>query len=815
MLGKDRFQFESPNAIDAGEAPPSAPGRRGRFGGSGVASPRSVASPQDKRIFRGTKIKIGGGDDAMDEDNSLRCSIRSEGSSSLMEFYRSDEESDGEPVHDQLPSPDEARMYAAAVLTESFRRLDSDSEEDAAMAAEALAANEEGRLLSSSAINGWRRPSRRKQHAARKSSMTKDETRRSCVFLSTTVCCSVMLVITAVSFFLVVTMISAKGGNPTAAVSTSNSGSQDENPIDVTQEMVTSPCFLKTIEWLAEHDVSDIKSLTKEGSPQFKAARWISDKDEMNEEIPVLQDIDANYMQFNASAAEQHRAHQLHTKYERFLQRYVLAVYYFSLGGPHWNEELGFLSGNHECAWFQAETANDGAQYAVGVTCNDKLLVQDLFMPGNNLVGTIPTEIQYLRHLELLSVRHNFIKGTIPSELAHLSNSLEYLDLSKNDMSGTLPGQVLGSLRGLKALGLAGNQLQGTVPKDLSSLVNLLTLDLGHNENLQGQVKTVLGQMTNLRYLYLEYNQFEDTVDDSFLRDLPHLQEVSINDNKLKSVGELPFHLISHQNLTLLDLSNNFLVGSLPNTFVSTSNVNSKMKVLNLAHNQLTGTIPLAIQMLSDLEYMDLSNNAFQGAIPVSMGNMKELSHIYLGDNNFEPGIIPPVFFTDMHLKVLSLPNTQLTGRIPQYFSMLTALSHLDLRNNRLTGSIPPEVWSLPSLSTLLLKSNMLQSKLPEIFPETQLEIVALDDNGGITGNASGICTSSNVLTTFTYSCDKVSCTGPCCHSECCAATASDECASVLLDSNLQTMEEEEIRALQANRTVYSFSPRIIRENHA
>ena len=710
MLGKDRFQFESPNAIDAGEAPPTAPGRkrgsgrRGWGGGSGhsgtrspgTRSPRSVAAPQavvakGERLFRGTKIEIKNNDD--DDDGSAdvespqqrRCSISTTGSfegSMEMEFYSerggggasSVAESDysERPVHDQLPSPDEARMYAAAILTESFRRLnDSDSEEDAAMAAEALAANEEGRLLSSSAIGHWHRPSRRKKHLAERNALSirhKEQTQRSCLYFSTTICCSVLLISTVVAFIVVICVVYLGGnGNDAAATLTTTppTGSQDDAaaPPPVT-EMVNSPRFLKTIQWLEEHGISTMKDLTTEDSPQYQAARWIADLDRMQSEIPVLQNLDKNHLVHNASAEEQDHAHQVHMDYERFLQRYILAVFFFSLNGRSWVNDLSFLSENNECAWFDPEIANDGQSYALGVTCNNKLFVQDLFVPRNNLVGNLPSEIQFLRHLELLSVRHNFVKSTIPPELARLSDTLQYLDLTKNDMTGSLSGSVMGSLTGLKALGLAGNHFEGSIPAELSGLSNLITLDLSHNRKLKGPINPVVGSLTDLKYLYLENNQFEDKVDDSFMLHLRHLSELTLNDNKFTSDKELPFHLISHQNLTLLDLSNNGLAGSLPNTFLSTSNTNSQLKVLNLARNQLTGTVPLAIQMLSQLQFIDLSKNAFNGPIPVSLGNMKGLTHAYLGENNFDPNAIPPVFFTDSNLQVLSLPSTQLTGQV-------------------------------------------------------------------------------------------------------------------------------------------------------
>jgi hypothetical protein len=98
------------------------------------------------------------------------------------------------------------------------------------------------------------------------------------------------------------------------------------------------------------------------------------------------------------------------------------------------------------------------------------------------------------------------------------------------------------------------------------------------------------------------------------------------------------------------------------------------------------------------------------------------------------------------------------------------------------------------------------------------LEILDLGNNEGITGDASGICSNSKLLATFAYDglCGKIQCTDPfCCHPECCTATASDQCFSVLISSSLQSKNEELLREYQTNRTISSFSPSIIRQQHA
>lgn len=788
--------YQSPNAIDAGDDAPPVPstsknrrvlrggGRRGLAAAyaNHTRSPRSVVRVQeriasDERLFRGTRIKIS-------ENSSRSNSSSSSDSSSLsgneIEGFGDDEgnnpspilphrnkrrtrrsityeQNDGEEAtrtalrmergggddeeeaspHDQLPSPDEARLYAASLLTESFRynnaqnNSDYSDEENLAVKQNRMDDGEEDNvhLLPKST---WRRPSRRQPKNAATSSHNHDneESRRSAKYLCTTIGCSVLLLATALAFVIVVSMAAAK---KSGSVDVNNN--KDSNTL-VTTDSSSSPRYLSTVDWLTAHQISDQTALTTAGSPQFLAAVWMADVDALQEDIPVTIAVDEDTLPTphdNVDAflntttdstvvtqQNNEEGYHRHVMYERFLQRYVLALLYFSLGGAEWTYDLDFLTASHECGWFRAEKGNDDLEYAVGVTCNSKLLVKDIFIVNNNLKGSVPSELQFLQHLEMLSFRHNAITGSIPSELSHLSSTLAYLDLSKNSLEGTL-SQSIGSLKHLKALGLADNAMDGTLPSGLGDLTHLITLDVENNA-FSGNVQTSIGSLTNLKYLYLSSNQFGDELDASFLINLEQLEELKMNNNQFKSNSELPTHFFSHSSLTLLDMSDNELQSSFaPTVGPGNAVVNPPLKFLSLKNNQLQSSIPLLIQSLRNLEFLDLSQNSLVGSLPVSLGNMRALTHIHLGENNFEPGPIPPTLFTISNLRELSLPKTQLTGAIPEWMSMLSQLEYLNLSENTLTSTIPDTMWGMQSLKTLLLQSNLLDSQLPGSFPQSHL----------------------------------------------------------------------------------------------
>ena len=89
-------------------------------------------------------------------------------------------------------------------------------------------------------------------------------------------------------------------------------------------------------EYLVTMAVSSADDLLREDSPQHLAAKWIANADGMRMSIPTpSSDISGNSDDWN------------------FIERYVLAVFYFATGGPNWRYQLNFLSPNHVCAWYE------------------------------------------------------------------------------------------------------------------------------------------------------------------------------------------------------------------------------------------------------------------------------------------------------------------------------------------------------------------------------------------------------------------------------------------------------------------------------
>ena len=114
-----------------------------------------------------------------------------------------------------------------------------------------------------------------------------------------------------------------------------------------------------TISFLTRYSISHRDNLDDMTRPQYLAAVWIADYDALAYEVPYT---------------------HLDNTYVNFVQRYALAVMYFSLSGNGWVNQNSFLDKIHVCGWYSIDTLNDGDELAIGVSCNEQGEVSELLM---------------------------------------------------------------------------------------------------------------------------------------------------------------------------------------------------------------------------------------------------------------------------------------------------------------------------------------------------------------------------------------------------------------------------------------------------
>jgi len=94
-------------------------------------------------------------------------------------------------------------------------------------------------------------------------------------------------------------------------------------------------------------------------------------------------------------------------------------------------------------------------------------------------------------------------------------------------------------------------------------------------------------------------------------------------------IGVIPQHIGCFENLTYLNLSNNYhFTGSIPPEIGNLTN----LTYLDLRYNQLTGSIPPEIGNLINLENLRLSYNDLTGNIPEEVCNLIESNNLDIND---------------------------------------------------------------------------------------------------------------------------------------------------------------------------------------
>ncbi|KAJ0935118.1 putative non-specific serine/threonine protein kinase [Helianthus annuus] len=297
-----------------------------------------------------------------------------------------------------------------------------------------------------------------------------------------------------------------------------------------------------------------------------------------------------------------------------------------------------------------------------------------LDMSHNSLEGKFPNWlINNNSELEVLILRDNSFGGTFCMSFNRNPN-VWWLDMSRNHMTGAIPTDIKKFLPGIAHLNMSMNFLDGTIPSTIGDLGELQILDLSNNDFF-GEVPTeIFSNLSKLAILKLSNNSLHGEVLSRDLK-LENIKRLQLDSNHF--TGKMTNQMSELSKLSLLDISNNFFTGLIPDWIT-----NSTLSDFVVRNNRFGGRFPCGTTSFS---FLDISQNYFSGPIPSCL-NFQNTRHLHLGSNRFT-GSIPGSFRDLIEVLTLDIGNNHLSGMIPEFLGELSTLRILLLNKNKFRRS--------------------------------------------------------------------------------------------------------------------------------
>ncbi|KAK8648249.1 hypothetical protein V6N13_129008 [Hibiscus sabdariffa] len=238
----------------------------------------------------------------------------------------------------------------------------------------------------------------------------------------------------------------------------------------------------------------------------------------------------------------------------------------------------------------------------------------------NYIDGHLPKDFgTMLPNLEYLNLSYNFFEGEVPKELANNCSDLVGLMLNNNNFHGEFFSTNFNS-SSIQVLKLGNNQFTGNLIPIGEFYNGMMIFDVSNN-NMTGKIPNAIDAVV----LLLQNNSFQGQIPcEAF-----HYSEVIDISHNLLS-GPMPSCLLAEDfaQVSLLNLRNNRLSG---NILALISLLPSMLKILLLGNNLFSGLIPRQLCLLREISIMDLSNNSLSGSLPsclsdIAFGNSHDFS---------------------------------------------------------------------------------------------------------------------------------------------------------------------------------------------
>ncbi|KAM6361871.1 toll-like receptor 3 [Alca torda] len=371
--------------------------------------------------------------------------------------------------------------------------------------------------------------------------------------------------------------------------------------------------------------------------------------------------------------------------------------------------------------------------------CQNVPLLRILKLEHNELYKLPDRVFASCTNLTELNLGYNRIN--IKNDPFKTLENLNILDLSHNLLKSANLG-LQQQLKNLRELMLNSNQITELKKEDFSFLSNtsLNSLDLSSNP-LKEFHTGCLRAIGNLFGLILNNVELGENLTKKLCTELSNtaIQNLSLSHVKLSYIGKSTFQGLQGTNLTILNLSQNYLslieddsfqwLSSLQYLNLMHTNIHvssrlfyglSSLKHLNLI-SSVTGKIEdFSFHWLHDLEYLIMDNNNFPGITANTFTGLNNLKYLSLSNCIINLQRITNTTFSSLansSLQVLNLTKTRISTIGSGAFSSLGDLKILDLGLNEISQELTGhEFKELNNIQDIYLSYNKNLSLRSESF---------------------------------------------------------------------------------------------------
>ncbi len=323
-----------------------------------------------------------------------------------------------------------------------------------------------------------------------------------------------------------------------------------------------------------------------------------------------------------------------------------LVAFYKATGGDNWTDKS-----NWDITQNPSEnTVNDSWK---GIGIKDGHVIS-IFLDDNNLVGSIPDEIEKLSYLSFEFYLSDNKINTVSPKIGML-NKLESLNLNGNEIE-KLPKEIQ-NLSSLVSISLSSNKMT-EIPSFIFEMTNLTDLSFAKNE--LAILPKEIAKLENLIGLYLYNNNLETLPTE--IAQLSKLEDLDISNNKLK---EFSTELFLLENLLSLSVSRNQIT-ELPNKIGNLT----KLETLEIDDNKMS-KLPKEIGLLTNLYILDIGRNQIT-ELPNEIGNLTKLEIFIIDKNKINK--LPQTLENLVLLESFYFSRNKL-DQIPNYISLLPKLN--------------------------------------------------------------------------------------------------------------------------------------------